>query len=200
MTHDARLRGPSQRASSFIVSQMGPNGGYGYRGPGDDTHVTSFQIMALKSSMLAEFHVPPTAVAKLKAYLDRSIGVDGTTGYTSAHRGGKVTGARTSAGLLCRLFLGYGRDHADVLKTSELIHRAGPHVGDVFYTYNATYCMFHMGGVYWDMWNPPFRDGVVAMQIKDGAQSGSWQGDILLTALYVMSLEVYYRYLPVYRQ
>ena len=57
--------------------------------------------------------------------------------------------------------------------------------------------MFQMQGGYWERWNKRFRDAVVAMQIKDGNDAGSWNHSVLQTSMYLMSLEVYYRFLPV---
>jgi len=53
------------------------------------------------------------------------------------------------------------------------------------------------------------RDQLVATQIKDGAGAGSWNvtdphggagGRIYQTALSLLTLEVYYRHLPIYRR
>ena len=53
ITRDRRLRRPAQKAIDFIVRHMGKNGGYGYSGAGNDAHVTSFQVMAVKSAKLS---------------------------------------------------------------------------------------------------------------------------------------------------
>ena len=199
MTEDLPLKRPAQKAIDFLVRQMGANGGYGYTGPGDDTHVTSYQVMAIKSARLAKLDVPSPVVPKLRKYYDAAMGPDGTTGYRSASGRGAPQGARTAVGLFCRFLLDAGRKDASVLKIAEVLDKAGPQVGNVYQTYYGTYGMFQMGGAYWKGWNARFRDKVVAMQDKTpGRNRGSWGGgNVVNTTIYIMAMEVYYRYLPV---
>lgn len=202
MTRDPALRDPALAALRFILENMGPDGGYGYEGPGDDVHVTSFQVMALKSGHLAGFPVPAEAVRRLREYYARALGPDGTTGYTSALRGkgGRPGDTRTAVGLFCRVLLDCDLGGEDVRRIAEVVSSAGPQLRNVFQVYDGTYAMFQLGGEYWRHWNEAFRDGVIALQVRGGSEDGSWPGGrggtICNTALYVMSLEVYYRYLP----
>jgi len=91
----------------------------------------------------------------------------------------------------------------------------------MYYWYYGSLAMFQMGGQYWDYWNGYIRDILVKNQCtkKDGHRDGSWDpisfhtynapegggtkhakgGRIFSTCLCVLSLEVYYRYLPMYR-
>jgi len=205
MTRDADLKRPAQKALDCVVANMGPNGGYGYRGPGDDVHVTSFQVMAIKSGILAKLEIDKkqSVFGTLRAYYDRGLGPDGTTGYTSSSGRGSRTSARTALGLFCRIFLDVDLKDAKVLRVAEVLHGVGPQLRDVYQTYYGTYGMFQMRGEYWTAWNKRFRDPTIALQIKDeGPLRGSWKlvssgGRVCTTALYIMSLEVYYRYLPV---
>jgi hypothetical protein len=64
--------------------------------------------------------------------------------------------------------------------------------------------MFQMGGDYWKNWNSQFRDRLIAEQFKNPENlRGSWTpgfgGRVVTTAIAIMALEVYYRYLPVNR-
>jgi len=203
MTKDKRLRVPAQKAVDCIALNMGPNGGYGYGGPGDDTHVTSFQVMGLKSGKLAKLQVPKKTFDKLKAYYNGALGKDGTTGYSANAGRGRPRATRTAVGLFCRMFLDCGSKTPKSELIAEVLHEVGPQVSNVFQTYNGTYAMFQMGGVYWKRWNEKFRDPVIKLQIKEGLEKGSWPklsawgGELLSTSINIMSLEVYYRYLPV---
>jgi hypothetical protein len=57
----------------------------------------------------------------------------------------------------------------------------------------------------WDKWNARCRDTLVSTQSKGGDQDGSWTdnrwgqhgGKVFSTALATLTLEVYYRYLPI---
>ncbi len=85
----------------------------------------------------------------------------------------------------------------------------------MYYYYYATQVMHHMGGDAWSDWNPRMRDTLIAsqdkgMEAKRPHQNGSWSpagdahggagGRIMQTSLSMLTLEVYYRHLPLYRR
>jgi hypothetical protein len=230
MTRDSSFKEPAQQALKVVFENCGPNGGYGYSGPGDDTHVTSFQVMAYKAGVLAGLAGKAAGPwrERVLAYYKRALAADGTTGYTSASgsggarqaRPGGVEGAlaqllhgsptstRTAVGLFSRMFLGCAPDDREVQKIAKVLDGAGPQVGNPFQIYDGTYGMFQVGGSHWKEWNRKCRDQVIKLQVKDGEEAGSWPdsvaamsgGTVVATAFYIMSLEVYYRYLPVNRK
>jgi hypothetical protein len=66
----------------------------------------------------------------------------------------------------------------------------------------------------WERWNVRVREGLIGMQVKGaGCDRGSWDpfqpqpdrwasragGRLFLTSLSILTLEVYYRYLPLYQ-
>ncbi len=72
-----------------------------------------------------------------------------------------------------------------------------------------------MGGDLWKTWNDPTRDYLTETQDmgntpKRAHQKGSWDssrdrwhrdgGRLMMTSLCVLTLEVYYRHLPLYRR
>ena len=79
---------------------------------------------------------------------------------------------------------------------------------DVYYWYYATQVCHHMEGDAWNRWNEAMRRELPAMQIKSGAEAGSWSsrqdewgsryGRLYQTCLSTYVLEVYYRHLPLY--
>ncbi len=201
MTYDNRYRNVAGRAVEHILANMGPNGGYGYQGPGNDTSVFGWQIMAIKSAVVANLFPTFPQAAQARKYLDLSINGDGSTGYRGR---GSPKISMTAIGLFCRIFVGYKKNHPEVIKAAKLVSNAGPNVKKQYYTYYSTYCMFQIGGLEWKKWNDNFRDPLIALQIKSGANKGSWDkwghggGRVYSTALNIMSLEVYQRYLPSY--
>jgi hypothetical protein len=67
--------------------------------------------------------------------------------------------------------------------------------------------LFHWRGSDWKRWNGAMRDHLVATQAGAGHESGSWYfsekstapgGRLCSTTLAIMTLEVYYRYMPLY--
>ena len=85
----------------------------------------------------------------------------------------------------------------------------------LYYDYYATQVMHHMGGDYWDFWNEGpkgkgSRTGMRDILIKRQGIDGSWDpasdahgssgGRIMVTSLSLLTLEVYYRHLPLYQR
>jgi hypothetical protein len=79
----------------------------------------------------------------------------------------------------------------------------------MYYNYYATQVMKHFGGEQWNKWNSKMRDFLIRTQSKDGTSTGSWfynpnshsqekGGRLYVTSMCCMTLEVYYRYLPLY--
>ena len=84
-----------------------------------------------------------------------------------------------------------------------------------YYWYYATLCMFQMGDDHWKAWNTHMKKALLGNQRKGGPMDGSkadvdgsWDsvgggsvpygGRVFSTALGALTLEVYYRYLPLY--
>jgi hypothetical protein len=77
----------------------------------------------------------------------------------------------------------------------------------MYFYYYATQVMHHYGGPSWYCWNAWMREHLVQTQERDGPEAGSWYlrgrhdnsaGRLYCTAMATMTLEVYYRYSPIY--
>ncbi len=75
----------------------------------------------------------------------------------------------------------------------------------MYYWYYATLAAFCAGGEDWSEWNLGIRDLLVRHQRKSGCARGSWDpadiwaediGRVFSTAILVLTLEIYYRYVP----
>jgi hypothetical protein len=88
----------------------------------------------------------------------------------------------------------------------------GPKKDDVLYTYLATYVLRNYSEYDrkpWSRWNDQMRDQLIDTQLVKGAEAGSWfeprdaraksGGRLYQTALSAMTLEIYYRHLPIYQ-
>jgi len=78
---------------------------------------------------------------------------------------------------------------------------------NLYYWYYATFSMYQLQDVYWQRWNEALRSTLLSLQVKDGPLAGSWKtndlwgghgGRVYTTALAALTLEVYYRFLPLY--
>ncbi|HUT34509.1 MAG TPA: prenyltransferase/squalene oxidase repeat-containing protein [Planctomycetota bacterium] len=220
----------AQKAIDYVCKVQPDHGGFRYGGavPKDegDMSVTGWQIMAIKSAICSELKVPQEAVERSRVFLKNTYRDYGGSAYIVSSRG---AGAAVSAiGMLCRQFLGGDYDAeisaaADFLRQRQKNQVGAPNtgkdhlVGDLYYTYYSVLAMFQMGGEYWTDWNKLFRDPLVKCQIhqindaKGRFVRGSWDPDnhqwaksrggrVYATAMAVLSLEVYYRFLPVYKK
>ena len=79
----------------------------------------------------------------------------------------------------------------------------------MYFNYYASQALFHTGGSGWERWNPRMREYLISLQATEGHEAGSWYidenwsdrgGRLYTTALAILTLEVYYRYMPMYRE
>ena len=105
--------------------------------------------------------------------------------------------------------MGWDKDHPGLQKGVEWISDKGPSKDNMYYNYYASQVMKHYGGEEWKKWNGVMRDYLVQTQGKNGDATGSWHfganshaaekgGRLYCTAMAAMTLEIYYRYLPLY--
>jgi hypothetical protein len=210
MTQDPRLQMPAQLAINYIMASQDPVGGgwgYGYRAPGD-TSILGWNLMGLKSGHMAFLQVDPMSVKRAVAFLD-SVQTDEGSGY--GYSGPGNSPPLTAAGLLCRMYLGWKKDHPALNRGLDRLAKMGPN-NNLYYDYYGTQVMHHVEGDRWVAWNSKMRDMLVKAQAKQGHEQGSWYegfeaghgpevgGRIYTTSLATMILEVYYRHLPIYSQ
>ncbi len=205
MTGDKALRELAQSAVDFTVHAQHPAGGWRYfpQQPGDTT-VTGWQLMALKSAQLAGLHVPSTTWHAASRFLDSVQSEDGSRyGYQTRH----PRMSTTAIGLLGRMYLGWRHRHPSLRRGIHVLAEHGPSPNDLYFNYYATQVLHHFEGRPWTRWNHAMRDMLVATQSDDRHEAGSWQfsephtrdaGRLYNTAMAIMILEVYYRYLPLY--
>ncbi len=93
-----------------------------------------------------------------------------------------------------------------------LRHMPDNNARDMYYWYYATQVLHNVPGPDWDKWNRQMRRVLIETQCKDGCAAGSWDPDkptrdrwgdaggrLYVTSLAALTLEVYYRYLPLYK-
>ncbi|HKB36148.1 MAG TPA: hypothetical protein VKD72_06820 [Gemmataceae bacterium] len=213
MTFDPNLKRSAQLAINYLVAAQDPVGG-GWRytpRSGSDTSVTGFVLMALKSGQLAGLNVPAVTYKGAAKWLDScETKVKGGYGYTN----NSETPSMTAVGLLCRMYLGAAHQDAGLQSGAKKLKRTPPgQYANLYYAYYATQVMHHLGGDDWTFWNEgpkKNKDGMRDLLISRQGQDGSWDpggdpygthgGRIMQTSWSLLTLQVYYRHLPLFKR
>jgi hypothetical protein len=213
MTGDAALRPPLDRAVRHTLAMQSPaTGGWRYAaGDRGDTSQLGWQVMVLSSSRNAGVAGLEQAEGRARLFL-QSVSSGRTGGLASYRAGERPNVAMTAEALVCRLFLGMPPDHPVVGEAEEMIMRSLPDAAspNAYTWYYATLAMFHAGGPQWDRWNQQLQAALLPLQRRESSGlDGSWDPDpvwgghggrVYATAMAAMTLEVYYRHLPMHRQ
>ncbi|MES2789928.1 MAG: prenyltransferase/squalene oxidase repeat-containing protein [Planctomycetota bacterium] len=223
LTQDETLLQPARKALQFIYDSQNENGGWQYQpGAVGDLSVTGWQVMAMQSARMAGIEVPEDVLARTSMFLNSVASEQGSRyRYKASDPSSGSSPAMTAEGLLCRQYLGWPKEHPGLqngvsfLLEDQNLPRWADGRRNVYFWYYATQVMHHMEGDAWDRWNAALRDQIISNQAKSGKLAGSWhpskpQGDdheygeaggrLYVTCLSILTLEVYYRHLPLYRQ
>ncbi len=216
---DIRLRAALLRAVTYTVSQQDPDsGGWRYEfGQEGDISMFGWQMMSLKSASIAGVAINPIVRQKMIDFLNsvRQGEHGGLFGYrrsvlVDGRETEPVTPVMTAEALFCQQMLGYPRDSATSREAVQYMLRNMPQLSqlNMYYWYYGTLAMYQYGGKPWEDWNNVVRDTLIQEQRRDGAYAGSWDpngpwgkygGRLYSTAISTLTLEVYYRLLPLYR-
>ncbi len=185
--------------------------------------MTGWYVMQLKSAKLAGLKVDDGSFEGAIRFLDsvEKKGAGGDAGYGPAsiywyqpsNEHSHTAHRLTAIGTLCRQFLGW--KEADLAPTvAWFVEKGGVPDGwgegqtDLYYWYYGTLCAYQQGKDVWKKWNAGMKKTLCGNQRLGGDEQGSWDpvgayskewGRVGQTALACLCLEVYYRYLPVYR-
>ncbi len=243
LTRDADLRAPLRGAIDFLVRAQQAGGGWDYRADlstgRNDTSITGWALMALKSGETAGIAIPgrtsldilshfsaATDLSGRVFYADRGTGVKNGVARQPAMRYGP---AMTAVGMLSRQLLGYRSDARSISDQAGRLMtdlpdfdrlRGGDPSGlhGYYYWYHGTMAMFLRGGSDWPRWNAALLDNLLPLQDRSSRGGGgnrhtygSWPAlgpgwgkwgrtgsRVYSTAMGVLTLETYYRYLPSY--
>jgi hypothetical protein len=199
MTQSRAFKEPAQRGIGFVLKARNPYLAWRYNVPADgdnDTSVTGWMVMALKSAHMAGLEVEKSAVKDSIAWVEKMTEPEfGRTGYQQ--RGGppartnesmakfpaSKSEAMTAVGLTVRIF--GGRD----VKTDEMIGKGADLLVkclpkwdvdqgtiDFYYWYYGSLAMFQVGGDRWNKWNAAMKTSLLDHQRleKDRCEYGSW--------------------------
>jgi len=192
-----------------------------------DPSVTGWMLMVVKSAKIAGLKVDMAAYQGGIKFLNEVTTItgknDGKTEYKFKSGGGYGRWqSMTSVSLFCRLLMGFPRNDPLLVKQADWLAKEPPDWArskdndshNEYYWYYGTLAMFQMGGKHWQDWNTAMKKTLIDNQRKGGPMDGtvedvdgSWDpfstwgkcgGRVYTTAVNALSLEVYYRYLPLY--
>lgn len=217
MTSDPALEQPVREAQKYIcTSQNEFNGSWGYQaGQSGDLTITGWQIAALKSCKLAGIQVDPVVWDKARKFVESTSDTSGLFGYkrpvnlkVSARKRDYRVQTTTAAGTLAQMYMGAPLETASIRNGINYLAKEDFSPTDIYFNYYATQVFRHFGGEDWKQWNAGIRKHLVDTQDQSSSHArGSWYfpdthgkvgGRLYTTAMAVMTLEVYYRYLPLY--
>ena len=215
MTGDRRIEPTVQKGIGYTLrAQIHSTGGWRYQAiekPAErgDTSQLGWQLMSIKSAELAGLEVPGSAGEGAVNFL-KSV-ASGLHGGKASYRPGEAPSrTMTAEALVCRQFLGMARENPASNEAGDYLMSQLPSADKInlYYWYYGTLGMYQLQGDYWRRWNEAMQTTLVGRQRVDGDDAGSWDpegiwggygGRVYSTALSALCLEVYYRYLPIYR-
>jgi hypothetical protein len=215
MTKDRRVVELLKQAVGHIIEGQSSSGGwmYSYDKSADDLSVSGWQIQALKAAHLSQIKISgiDPALDKAIKYIDRVKGPKGGYGYREAADDYSLTGV----GILCQLF--WRADRGALRKGIEWMLdetennkpvKYRENSADLYAWYYHTQACLMFGGDAWKKWNAWFQDEICDVQNPDGSwpipggrtfgpqSQDNMTGAVYRTALCILMLEVFYRYMP----
>lgn len=205
MTNDPMLAPYVRDAVRYIETSQDMHGG-GWRylpGQAGDTTVTAWQIAALKSAAIAGTAVPSPTIDAACRFLDR-VQVRQGEGY--GYLAPQDRSCTSAIGLLCRIYTAWP-DEQTLDRGLAKLAKPGPPPESVYQNFYLAQALLLRNHPAWRRWNAINRDQLIARQARGGHEAGSWTfadadtapgGRLGHTAIAVLTLEVYYRLLPIY--
>jgi len=215
---DQAVKGAAQKAINYILAAQNPGtGGWRYQ-PGDpgDTSVVGWQVMALKSAEMAYLNVSPKGFDGAKKWLD-SCAHGNYKELFSYTPESAATPTMSAVGMLCSQYMKTMKPGDPKMQAGlDYLMKHSPDAvkgnRNIYYLYYATQVVHNVPGPQWEDWNRQMRRILIETQEKEGCATGSWSPDkptkdqwgtaggrLMVTSLSCLTLEIYYRYLPLFK-
>ncbi|HEX7896667.1 MAG TPA: HEAT repeat domain-containing protein [Planctomycetota bacterium] len=212
MTRDEKLLEALRSAVIGIEAAQQFNGGWYYTPDADlrrsEFTLSVWQMMGLKAAEKAGVTIPERVWTAAKKHLIDQQALNGGFRYSP---GSEPTIGATGAGVFARCMLGLtsgngierGLAYLETDKKGDPDPSRGESWQYLYAWYYKTLSTFQVQGKAWRDWNRKIRPFLVSRQHTRGHAAGSWTivdyqqaSPIYGTAMCVLMLETYYRYLP----
>ncbi|MFK7741426.1 MAG: hypothetical protein AB8H80_14005 [Planctomycetota bacterium] len=210
------IKSTAQRAINYLESHRNPYAVWRYmpRDNDNDTSVTTWAVLALRSAKDAGLEVNGTALEMARVWFDQVT--DEETGRIGYCKAGESSSRKpgdhakqfpvgncetlTAAGTFARLALGEKPDESAMAKAGALLRAKPPqwrpgHIDAVYWFFGGL-ASYQLGGETWQAWQPGLAQ--LAVHQRDGGSAqGSWDTDgvwdndggrVFVTALNTLSL------------
>ncbi|HZV01645.1 MAG TPA: prenyltransferase/squalene oxidase repeat-containing protein, partial [Planctomycetota bacterium] len=202
LTNAVSYCAPAQRAVNFLTQVQNYGLGWRYtpRCGDNDTSVTGWCVMALKSAQISGLKISQTSFQGARAWIDRVTEANGTVGYDRLGSGEVCVPGKneqwlshpsmTAVGVLCRIFIDKDKKDKRLEAGARILMDDLPKWDtgakrpsvDFYYWYYATLALWQLDGpdgARWKQWNAVTGDMLCKHQhtSKDGCQDGSWDVD-----------------------
>jgi hypothetical protein len=197
MTSAAQFRPLAERGLAFLTGAQNPYRGWRYAvRPGDnDTSVTGWCVMALKSAELSGLPSSRSAFEGARAWIDSVTDGAGEVGYSGLGKVDVVLRGKneawcghpsmTAVGLLCRIFIDRNPADPRLAKHAAIVAKDPPRWDerrrtiDFYYWYYGALALYQLDGPdgrLWRPWDEALREalGKHQKERKDGCEDGSW--------------------------
>ena len=195
------------RGSSFTCIAQHDSGSWGYvPGSPGDTTVSGWQVLSLIAAKKNGIPLHTETLSDTRRFL-LSACTDRDYWFGYKKPPGEPT--TTAIGLTLMLYLGESPQYTPFYEALNKLADRGPTLNNIYHDYYGTLALHHSRHRDWDLWNTKLRDHLVKTQAQSGHEKGSWHfkdrwgdigGRLYTTAMCAMTLEVYYRYLPLYEE
>lgn len=203
--YDSDLLHYADRGAFFTVAAQHPSGSWGYTpGSPGDTTLTGWQILSLIGAKKAGIQTRSDTFSRTKKFL---MSVREEPGYRFGYRTAEAEPTTTAIALVLLMYLGQRPGYSYFDRAIDKLAEDGPTLNNVYHDYYATMALHHVRHRDWESWNDKLQRHLVRTQATDGHEAGSWHfrdkwgdvgGRLYTTAMCALTLEVYYRYLPLY--
>ena len=222
LTQSPLFKESAQKGVDFIEGTRNPYLAwrYGVRPQDNDTSVTTWMVMALKSARGAGLTISDDAFEGASAWIDKVTEPEfGRVGYTARGNGparpqelmdrfpAERSESLTAEGMLTRIICGAVWGDEFVRKGADLCSKTLPRWDetdgsiDFYYWYFGSLAMFQMRDDHWRPWCTAVNEAILPHQRgeEDGCARGSWDpvdpwgadgGRVYATALGVMTLDI----------
>ncbi len=205
--YDSDLYHYANLGTRFTVLAQHDNGSWGYTpGSPGDTTLTGWQILSLIGARKAGIQTRSDTFSRAKAFL---MSVREEPEFRFGYRSPKAEKTTTAIALALLIYLGQSPGYTLFDEAVDQLAEDGPTLTNVYHDYYATMALHHYRHRGWETWNDQLRDHLVRSQATEGHETGSWHfhdkwgdigGRVYTTAMCALTLEVYYRFLPLYDQ